>query len=79
MAESVVFIDPFEFEGDGVLPEGIAVGLVEFQGMFDIARDFDAEHELYPIDAGFVCVHHQSHLFIVLEEFGSPLPDWVFG
>ena len=58
MAESVAFVDPFEFKSNGVLPESIAIGLVEFQGMFDIARDFDTKHELYPIDAGFVCVHH---------------------
>ena len=78
MSECLVFIDPFEFESR-VLPEGVAIGLVEFQGMFDIARNFNAEHELDSIDAGFISMHHQSHALVILEEFGSPLPCQVLG
>ena len=78
-SEGLVFIDAFEFQSNGVLPEGVSIGLVEFQGVFHIARDFHAEHELDSIDACLVSVHHQGHLFVILEEFGGPLPCGVLG
>ena len=79
MSKGLVFIDALEFEGDGVLPEGAAIGLVKLEGMLGIVRDFDSKHELDPIDASFISVHHGSHSLVILEEFGSPLPCAVLG
>ena len=57
-SESLVFVDAFKFQSNGVLPEGIAIGFVEFHGVFHIARDFNAKHELDSIDACFVGMYH---------------------
>ena len=79
LIKGLVLIDFLEFQVDGVLPEGIAIGLVEFKGMFDIARHFNTKHKLDAIDTCLVSLDHGSHAFIILKEFSGPLPMWVFG
>ena len=73
-SEGLAFVDAFEFQGDGVLPKCVAICLVKFQSMFDIAQVFDTEHELGSINTCLISVYHQSHLLIILNEVSGPLP-----
>ena len=59
MLESLIFIDAFEFQGNGVLPECVPIGLVKFHSVLHIvAWDFDTKHELNAIDARLVSMYH---------------------
>ena len=77
--EGLVLIDPLELQVNGVLPEGITIGFIKFEGMFDIVRDFDSKHKLDSIHACLVNMYHGSHALIILEKVSGPLPVRMLG
>ena len=64
---------------DHILPEIIAICLVQFHDMFDISWNLNTKLEADPIDAHLVSFYHQGHTFLTPQKILGSLPIVLFG